>query len=477
MSKFNTPWDSEYWMESNGFHCGFNMPEALITKNFNGEEVAHELPPYEWRKSYLVDEYPACPKDWMKSSGRMTSRFVPIQDGKGMWLDFNKNSDQKYHLAIVVSVQGVNAITGLPCKDVQLEQYIDKCPKHDKPFGANRFCKECGYKCPKQNYICTTGTPNGQLWIDGFRAANGAVQQYILTEKTMKGVASNIIGSDRVYAIGVSFFLSKSPKPEPKVTQYSPLLTTTYGNHTVKCGGIGKMLSKGGGGFGKDVSKGMTSDWTSTAQPHASANWDGNTKCGKSKSSNDSTVVMDWMECGTRGLYSLDTKTNVDGSAVFGRISEAAEPEPEPDSITENQINFMNIDKKCYITENQLKSVRSRPSKSSKAKQAVQYDCAKINILSEKESRAKRPEMYTKIQTKNMEVGAGAKINQNLYDDPEPLDFWRDEPESILCINYCLEDECVKILKQGKVDVEGHSQGFLKDVPVGMGTEAETVEA
>ena len=41
-----------------------------------------------------------------------------------------------------------------------------------------------------------------------------------------------------------------------------------------------------------------------------------------------------------------------------------------------------------------------------------------------------------KVEIKKLEVGAGAKINQSIHDDPEPLDFWREEPEAIICINY-----------------------------------------
>ena len=39
--------------------------------------------------------------------------------------------------------------------------------------------------------------------------------QHILTAEKIRGVASNIIGKDRVYAIGLSFFTSKDKKPEP----------------------------------------------------------------------------------------------------------------------------------------------------------------------------------------------------------------------------------------------------------------------
>ena len=184
--KFSTVWESDYLMDSNGFFCGINMPEALESKEKDNSEYKHRLPPYARRKAFLVDEYLACHSNWLRSSGRITSYFVPIQEGKGLWLDFNKNQERNYHVAIVISVQGVNPITGMPCKDAQLEQYIDTCPKHNVKFGPNRYCEKCGYKWPKQNYISTTGNNVNELWLDGFRTAEGIVRQYILTKEDTK---------------------------------------------------------------------------------------------------------------------------------------------------------------------------------------------------------------------------------------------------------------------------------------------------
>jgi len=71
------------------------------------------------------------------------------------------------------------------------------------------------------------------------------------------------------------------------------------------------------------------------------------------------------------------------------------------------------------------------------------------------------------VKTKKLEVGAGAKISQRVHDDTEKLDYWNDEPESIICINYCTEAETEKIVNEGRVDIEGSKEGFLQSVPVG----------
>jgi hypothetical protein len=201
-------------MTVNNCAVGFNMPAAIK----DTADGLHNLPPRRIRKAFLVDEYPACPEHWLRSSGRVKSYFVPILEDHGMWLDFNESmKTSEYDVAIVVSVQGVNAITGLPCKDPQLEQYRDECPKHKKAFGPDRFCKECNYKWPKQNYIASTATPEGFLWLDGFRTEDGVVRQYVLTASVLRSVAKAIVGNDRVHAVGVSFFLSKQQRPKPVI--------------------------------------------------------------------------------------------------------------------------------------------------------------------------------------------------------------------------------------------------------------------
>ena len=77
-------------MTINGLSVGLNLPEALHSKGEGEEELTHGLPPYRPRRAYLVDEYPACPDSWLRSSGRIKSYFVPIMADTGLWLDFKR---------------------------------------------------------------------------------------------------------------------------------------------------------------------------------------------------------------------------------------------------------------------------------------------------------------------------------------------------------------------------------------------------
>lgn len=206
-------------MEVNGLKCSLNMPKVVRRiKNTDGSEGIAKLPPYAPRSAFVVDEFDAAPDCWMHGSGDSSSYFVAIKPEHGMWLDLTDNQHHKHHVAARVTIQGLDPITGFKIDPLRLEQYKTKCPKHDVDLQQERYCPECKYKLPPQNYISTnSGSP---FWIDGFRTEDGTVRQYYFTEEEAKGVAAQIIGKDRVFAIGIAFYLSKEPKPKPKFSPF-----------------------------------------------------------------------------------------------------------------------------------------------------------------------------------------------------------------------------------------------------------------
>lgn len=218
-------------MEINGLQCVLNMPKALKSKFTDGVEVALGLPPYAPRRAFKVDDY-HCPVNWMHGSSLSNSYFVPVAGEHGMWLDFNNNFNvSNRDVAILISIQGVNPLDGQSMVDeaMHLKQYKSKCPVHDLDFKADRFCEKCGYKWVPQNYLCTTGTPYGRLWLDGFLAADGVVRQYYFTEEEVKGIAHQIIGPEKkVYSIGIAFYLSKEPKPTNVYSRSNMVFNTIH---------------------------------------------------------------------------------------------------------------------------------------------------------------------------------------------------------------------------------------------------------
>lgn len=327
-------------MEINNLSVVLNMPKALTRRDGgSGEELAQGLPPYNKRPAFLVDRYPACPESWPRSSGAESSYVVPILPDHGLWLDLNGNGNHTHHVAALVSIQGVNALTGRPAKGSGLEQYKVNCPVHDQPFGADRLCSACGFKWPAQNYLATTGTPRNMFWIDGFRAADGVVRQYVFTEQTIRGVAAQLIGKDRVFAIGIVFYLSREPKPAPP--------PPVYRRPRLYCGDSGGGIVYGSAGF----------------------------------------------------------------------------------------------------PENEMLSMAERGGPRVRSLTARSLAPAEVSVA-------------------NIEIAAGARIDQNLYADPSSIDFWQPEPAGIIHINYASVRDCLEILKSGPIKL-GSPEGFMKDIQVG----------
>lgn len=201
-------------MGSNGLTVVLNMPPALKSKHgANGEEIAHRLPPYAQRAAFRVSNCPDAPEDWMRDQPGLLSYMVAVEADRGLWLDFTRCAHHTHDVAVLISVQGVNPITGKKADNMRLEQYKHNCPVHNIPLVGDRRCEKCGHKWPHQNYISTTG--NMPLWLDGFFSEDGKTRQWVFTEDQCRSVAKAVIGDERVPAIGVAFFLSKQPKPRP----------------------------------------------------------------------------------------------------------------------------------------------------------------------------------------------------------------------------------------------------------------------
>lgn len=368
----------ETMMEVNGLVAQLNTPEALksevwITCNECGAQTQMEdgkkkkkkvvcpecrsgnieivektqgLPPYDPVEVHVVDEYPACPDDWMHGSGKASSYFCGVKPGRGMWFDFTPNQNHKHHVAVVVSVQGINPVTGHPTNNdlgMSLQQIKNKCPKHGCDLEQDRYCPKCGYKLPAQNYIAST--TGESLWIDGFRNEKGEVRQYILTEEESRGVAAQIIKDQRVWAIGFAFYLSKEPKPQP-----------AYATRNFAYGGGMKTMSAAPTSFGF---------------------------------AGDDDFALESMDS----------------------CEAAAAP------------------------------VRTRG--------AVRAASAK-----RKATRAKK-----------LEVGAGAKIDQEVGVDPEKIEFWEPEPAGLIYVNYAQPEIIAKIIEAGKRQEK--EDGFLNQLNVG----------
>ena len=384
--------------------CSLHIAPKLERK-FNGDvEIAHSLPPGRPVDVYAVDEYHGCPANWMHGSDIVSSYFLEVIEGSGMWLNFNDCAHHTHDVAIVVSIQGVNPITGQKMvgeEKLRLEKYETKCPVHDVEFQQDRFCPECGYKWPAQNYISTTGTPWGSLWIDGFRNADGSVRQYIFTEEEMKGVASQKLGDERVFAIGIAFYLSKKKKPEPKLSYPIRGIEDTDLDYSYETTGT---------------------PWKSY----------------------QTTYSHLYKSCITSHL-SLNL-----GAELNSSINDL-----ECDYINDDGLN--EVVAGCCSEE--LTSGIILPDST----KDVEYDRSLDSRYDKITSQSVAEEFVEPVKAvKKLEVGAGALINQKIHEDPKDIDFWEKKPVGMIYINYSDEESIKDIINRGKR--EEKKEGFLQDV-------------
>ncbi|MDO8625438.1 MAG: hypothetical protein Q7R47_05120 [Candidatus Diapherotrites archaeon] len=133
-----------------------------------------------------------------------------------MWFDFRTLNKHSHFAAVVVTVQRMNALTARKADHVYLETYLDKCPTHDVSFESERFCPQCKFKWPAQNYVTNAGgaEASNEFWLDGWRSQDGEIRQFVFTDiKAGLGVAQQVIGDERTQDIRFAIFLSKEPKP------------------------------------------------------------------------------------------------------------------------------------------------------------------------------------------------------------------------------------------------------------------------
>lgn len=382
-------------MHINGLCAEINLPPAP-----EGDGI-HNLPPYDRQNVYKVDDYAGCPANWMNGSGKAASFFLPVDTGKHLWLDFNGNWNHSHHVAIVLSVQGINPITGLPTKSLRLEQYRDKCIIHGEDFGADRFCQKCNdnvpgdydgtkvttfpSKWPPQNYMTTVNHQSGQLWIDGWMAEDQTIRGFLITSETIRGIAQQIIGEDRVWAIGIAFYLSKEPKP-PRMQ--SVLRTASFGGPSGQSAGSwGKMYSA----KGSQEVFGCEDTYTCSV-------------------SNLNRSLSQGMGASQIPISESETMRRL-RTAVY-----------TPESVKNDHcLDFANE----FVAE-------------------------------------------SLVETEKLEIGAGAKIRQELCRlDPNEPSFYKDEPEGLLYINYCTRADFDKIMAAGKIDRTKGGEGFMSGLKTG----------
>jgi hypothetical protein len=408
------------------FICTLHMPNKLEQIIVNGEERPHSLPPGNAREAHPVDSYPACPDSWMNGSDIASSYFVGVEEDKGMWMDFNDCHFLDRDVAVVISVQGINPITGQKTDTLRLEQYKEKCPIHDVSFQQDNYCPKCKFDWPDQNYLATTGTNHPYFWLDGFRRPDGTVRQYIFTSEELKGVASQLIGKDKVYAIGIAFYYSKEKKPVRQKPISSRSVCMDFDNDFIH-----KYTPH---------TYGPTSiDWDSTNVPDMIIGGDTSWQTDLDFQS-ETLSGKGGLTCGKISAQNHEPKIGCNAFKSLGPTTKEGIFLPDQSSS------------KAGLCSPNL--IGRKPGGVVKAKKSKTYKVNSMSIPIEKVKAVKK-----------LEVGAGALISQKINRDPEKMEYWEEEPAGMIYINYCDVETSSKIVEAGKI--EKQSEGFMKDITVG----------
>ncbi len=99
----------------------------------------------------------------------------------------------------------------------------------------------------------------------------------------------------------------------------------------------------------------------------------------------------------------------------------------------------------------------------------VTYDSVKSFFESEEKTSAMDLDcdVAEEKPTKEVAVGAGARIRQDLEPDTLKVRDWQIKPSAVMRLYFVFYEEFKQIVAKGTRDIVGSKEGFLKDLPVG----------
>jgi len=362
------------------------------------------LPPGKALPVHPADSFLKWPVGWMKGPGVF---LVPVRPNKGLW--FNWTMNNQLNTAVIPTVKGCNPITGLQTSGFHLEKYESKCPKHGCDFMADRYCPECNYKWPDRNYQSMNPS-----WWDGFRSDDGTVRQFFFTEDELRDVSTALIGKENtVPAFGFAFYRPKEMrKPSESGFNYR------YGNSI-------------------PVSNLYWQYYYNSSSP-------------------------DYISLLTTIGNSAQGQTGIQGTGVQGEII--------PNScVKESESCFYSGRADLAVDKNFAAVPASftggdwiEPDHEFNPKFAPPFASSGM-----KDFQGIRKFRSASKPVKDVSIGAGAKISQDLNSDPYPLDSWKEEPEAVMTLYFVFQEKFEELKAGGMRDFSGRKEGMLSGIPVG----------
>jgi len=338
---------------------------------------------------------------------------------------------------VVPTVKGCNPVTGLQTSGFHLERYETKCPKHNTDFIGERFCEKCGYKWPERNYISMN-----PLWWDGFRAEDGTVRQFFFTEEMMRDVATALIGvKNTVPAFGFAFFSPKKRRQEQITQRFS---TNIYNDNGMKLNSGSLITAKNGFNFfvGGSTSKGITHNNSLTSNTSYSTKSAAPEPCAGAPVAADEEPSAQAFYTNTCSLDGIEASNSVQDSPMGGKLTKGL-PRHKPSGDS----------RKISKLPPSLRShgIKKKRFEGESKKTGFQEDIA----------------LKKSAPVKEVAVGAGARIRQDLNPDSYPLDSWKDKPDAVITLYFVFHDKLKELRSKGMRDLKGHPEGMLSGIPTG----------
>jgi hypothetical protein len=430
-------------------HKGYSA-RIMEAPRLTGEGV-HQLPPGVPLNVFPADAFESLPENWMKGPGVF---IVPVKPDKGLWFDWRENSEA--NTAVVPTVKGCNPITGMQTSGFFLEKYETKCPKHGCDFLAERYCPECKYKWPDRNYISMSPS-----WWDGFRAEDGTVRQFFFSEDELRDIATHLIGKENtVPAFGFAFFSPKVQRPDfpPQRTIVGNFDPTVVWNHPVynyfsPPGSINQISNSSSGQYGGGIITSHGTDIKLTKSANITKGLTiGSNALGFDGEAQIYCCSSSPIPCAASPCAGGDDADSIakgsDSNDTKGLVMDALSMEPTK-TDSEAQAHL-------------LESLRSKRSRAKGMTKSAQRGGASIDHDEVREIQAQQ-----KKAVKEVSIGAGAKIHQELNHDTYALDSWKEAPDSVMTIYFVFQEKFEELKAGGMRDLSDIKEGMLNAVPVG----------
>jgi hypothetical protein len=399
-------------MEANGHYASIMRAERALKDNSG-------LPPGIPIPVMPVDYLKSRPNFWIGGQG---SYVCPIESDWALWFNWTMNGN---NISILTSVKGMNPITGQRVAGYELEQYKNKCPIHDIEFKHGKFCPECNFKWPDQNYI----TDPNPYFLDGFRAADGTVHQFYFTEDMAKSIPELVIGKeDTIPGFGFCFYSLKNSKNDyeggNRIKNKFPKEAYQNGSGIIRSMSSRSDVMYRSGRSGCSSGAGMSMDM------------DSERSCYYSAGSDPVRGV------GFRDEVKLMSSGPIECAGAPGEFKTSGGP-----------ISAMNV---C-----------STDSLGSIGAGTVTPTSGIIIPDSSKSHESIRSRSTRRKSTAEVGIGAGAKIQQNFEGDNRSVTDWNDKPAGVIRLYFVFREQFEKYVAGGLNDLTGTKQGYLDALPVG----------